>query len=272
MSGTPEWATPDIDFTTPSVARVYDYYLGGSHNFESDRAFAAHVLSAMPELSSVVRDNRGFLQRVVRELSAQGIDQFVDLGSGIPTVGNVHEVAQQLDPDATIVYVDHDPVAVAHSRAILDGGTGATVVAGDIRDPQNVLAEVVGTGLVDLSRPVAVLLISVLHFIQDSEDPAGLVAEYAKAVVPGSYVALSHARANGRAALQGAQDTYARDDSPGALRPRTTEEVERLFEGLTLLDPGVVVIPRWRPEPGDEAAAAATPDDYAGLAGLGRRD
>lgn len=271
MTGAPGWAAPGIDHTRPSVARVYDYYLGGSHNFESDREFGRQVLAAMPNLPGILRDNRAFLRRVVRHLIGEGIEQFVDLGSGIPTEGNVHEVAQQANPGARIVYVDHDPVAVTHSQAILRGNRGATIVHADIRDPRAVLDAAVGTGLIDLDRPAAVLMIALLHFVQDHDDPAGIVAGYTAALAPGSYLAISHGRADGEAGLRDAAKVYDGDSSPNQMRLRTAEEVTRLFGDLALVPPGVVLMPRWKPEPGDEAHADVG-DDYPGLAGLGRRD
>src|SRR6478752_5474670 len=160
----PHWVPPEVDTTRPSVARVYDFYLGGSHNFESDRAFGRAVLDQFPELVQTARDNRAFLRRVVARLVAVGVDQFLDLGSGIPTAGSVHEIALAADPAARIVYVDHDPVAVLHSREIVRSIPGVTVLSGDLCEPQDVLRDAVTRGGLDLRRPVAVLLVSVLHF------------------------------------------------------------------------------------------------------------
>ena len=182
----PGWAPEEVDPSKPSVARVYDYYLGGSHNFESDRAFGRQALSHFPGLRQVLLGQPGiFLRRVVLFLAAQGMDQFLDLGSGIPTVGNVHEVAQAVNPQARVVYVDHDPVAVAHSRALLRGNDRAIAIAGDIREPRQVLKDAVNTGLLDLRRPVAVLFIAVLHFIDDAERPAELIGQYMDATAAG---------------------------------------------------------------------------------------
>jgi hypothetical protein len=269
----PSWAPTDLDFAQPSVARVYDFYLGGSHNFESDRAFGEQVLRAMPHLPAILLDNRAFLRRVVRYLCTEGIDQFLDLGSGIPTVGNVHEVAQAVNPDARVVYVDHDPVAVAHSQSILSGNARAAAIAGDLRTPRQVLDDAVLTGLLDLDRPVAVLMVAVLHFIQDDDRPVELVAEYMAAVPPGSHLAISHARQDGQAALRKAGRVYEGSDSPNPMRLRSGPEVEALFGALTMTPPGVVLMPRWRPERGDDDAAEPdVDDDYPGYAGLGRRE
>lgn len=266
----PSWAPVEVDPGRPSVARVYDYYLGGSHNFESDRVFGQQALKAFPGLPVILRDNRAFLRRAVLHLSALGVDQFLDLGSGIPTVGNVHEVAQAVNPRARIVYVDHDPVAVMHSRALLAGNARAAAIAGDIREPGRVLRDAVATGLLDLGRPIAVLLVAVLHFVDDRDRPAELVAEYMAAT--GRYLALSHARRDGEPALVDAARVYDQTRSPNPMRLRSRSEIEALFGDLTVLDPGVVLLPRWRPELTDDDDSPQVDADYPGLAGVGRRD
>jgi hypothetical protein len=268
----PGWAPAEVDPTKPSVARVYDYYLGGSHNFESDRAFGEQALAHFPGLRQVLRDNRVFLRRVVLHLIAEGIDQFLDLGSGIPTVGNVHEVAQEANPQARVVYVDHDLVAVAHSLALLRGNDRATAIAGDIRKPRAVLADAVATGLLDLDRPVAVLFIAVLHFMDDADRPASLVEEYMNATAPGSYLAVSHAMRVDQPGVLNAAKVYDQARSPNAIRFRSRGEIEALFGDLTVVDPGVVLVPLWRPELTDDAVVAEPDADYPGLVGLGRRD
>ena len=255
--------------TRPSVARVYDYYLGGSHNFASDRAFAREVLRVYPELTSISRDNRDFMRRAVLYLCAQGIDQFLDLGSGIPTAGNVHEVARTANRLARVVYVDHDPVAVTHSRELLSGVDGVVVIGADLRDSGSVIRDAVGVGGLDLTRPVAVLLVSVLHFIGDEQRPIELVAQYMNAMARGSYVALSHARSDGQRDAAATEQVYNR--SPNPMRFRSTAEIRALFGDLTVIDPGVVHLPRWRPEPGEDIEPDVD-EDYPGLAGVGRRD
>jgi hypothetical protein len=257
----------------PSVARVYDYYLGGSHNFESDRAFGDRVLQVMPDLPTVLRDNRDFLRRVVRHLCALGVDQFLDLGSGIPTVGNVHEVASVALPGAHVVYVDHDPVAVAHSRALLAGDEDATVILADVRDPASLLAAAARTGLLDINRPVGVLMIALLHFVHDEDEPARIIADLMGALAPGSYLAVTHARADGEQGMRDAASLYEEDRSPNPMRLRSQDEVRALFGRLTLVEPGVELLPRWRPDPVDDRAGGSeVPDDYPGFAALGRRD
>src|SRR4051812_3645423 len=167
----PAWAPRSIDITVPSVSRMYDYYLGGSHNFEVDREAARRAMEFMPGLPKVMQANRAFLRRAVRFAVGEGVTQFLDIGSGIPTFGNVHEVAQAAAPGARVVYVDHDPVAVAHSEAVLEGDEGAGVVAGDLRKPRDILASSEVGRLIDLNRPVALLLVAVLHFVEDADDP-----------------------------------------------------------------------------------------------------
>src|SRR5947208_805756 len=179
-SGVPD----DIDVTRPSAARVYDYFLGGAHNFEVDRQLAAQIASLTPNLAQTMRANRSFLRRAVRYLVAQGIEQFLDLGSGIPTTGNVHEVAQAANLRARVVYVDNEPVAVAHSRHLLATNPYATIVDADLRRPSVVMRHHETRRLLDFSRPVAVLMVSVLHFVTDEEDPAGIVAAYRDALAP----------------------------------------------------------------------------------------
>jgi hypothetical protein len=266
----PSWAPTEVDLTVPSVARVYDYYLGGSHNFESDRVFGDRAMAAMPGLRQMIRDNRDFLRRVVRHLCADGVDQFLDLGSGIPTVGNVHEVAQEARPGARVVYVDHDPVAVAHGRSLLAGEDAAAAVLGDVRDPAAVLRSALATGLLDPDRPLGVLMIALLHFVFDDDRPNEIIAGYLDAFAPGSHLAITHGRADGPQDIKDAAKVYDRSRSPARLR--TAAEVRGLFDGLTLVDPGVVVIPKWRPDPVDDRGGPVEDDDdYPAFAALGRR-
>lgn len=246
----PSWAPAEVDLGRPSVARVYDYYLGGSHNFESDRAFAEKALQAYPEMRNVSRENRALLRRIVRYLAGVGVDQFLDLGSGIPTEGNVHEVAQAANPGARIVYVDRDPVAVVHSRHLLAGNDRATAVLADVRDAPRVLDLATGAGL-DLDRP------------------AELTARYMGALAPGSHLAVSHGSRRGPSAFDALAQVYGDDDSPNEVRLRTPEEILAIFGGLELVEPGLVPSPRWRPDPSDVEAAAAG-DDHPVHAGVGR--
>jgi O-methyltransferase involved in polyketide biosynthesis len=261
----PRWAPDGLDLDRPSVARVYDYYLGGSHNFAVDRQFAQQVMAAMPNVPQLARENRAFLRRVVRHLCAEGVDQFVDLGSGIPTVGNVHEVAQQINPEARVVYVDWDPVAVAHGRAILAGNDRTAVCGADLRDPEAVFGDPRVRELIDPARRTAVLLIAVLHFVPDEQKPAQLIARIAGLLAPCSYLAITHASPdNAQSELGRAASLYQQTVSPVTMRSQ--EEITDLFSGLDLLEPGVVHPPRWRPDD------AVGPDEhtYPAFAGVAR--
>ncbi|EXG80215.1 SAM-dependent methyltransferase [Cryptosporangium arvum] len=256
----------DVEPERPSAARVYDYYLGGSHNFAVDRAMAEQAIRILPELPGNMRANRAFLRRAVRYLIAQGVRQFLDLGSGIPTVGNVHEVALGEAPDCRVVYVDNDPVAVAHSQSILEDVRAATIVQADVTDPGAVLAE--ARRHLDFERPVGVLMVALLHFVPDSAAPASVIARYRDAVAPGSFLAISHGTADQQGDRGPAMEAlYSRSANPLVSRDRAT--VESFFEGYELVDPGVVFVPLWRPEPG-ALPAATPPERTATYAGVGR--
>ncbi|GAA3756637.1 SAM-dependent methyltransferase [Streptomyces tremellae] len=266
----PAWAPHDIDISVPSVSRIYDYYLGGSHNFEVDREAARRAMEFMPGLPAIMKANRAFMRRAVKYALAQGVGQFLDVGSGIPTYGNVHDVAQGSAPGTRVVYVDRDPVAVSHSRAVLDGVPGAAATTGDLKAPAELLADPVVTGLLDLTRPVALLLVAVLHFIEDADEPLRAVAALRDALAPGSLLILSHASYEGvpvpRERTQAAVDVYRDIRSPIVLRSR--EEVARFLEGFETVDPGLVPMSRWRPE-----IPPAQADPYASSAfvGVGRK-
>ncbi|MER8032492.1 SAM-dependent methyltransferase [Streptomyces bauhiniae] len=265
----PAWAPRSIDISVPSVSRMYDYYLGGSHNFEVDREAARKAMEFLPGLPKIMQANRAFLRRAVRFAAEQGIDQYLDVGSGIPTFGNVHEIAQAARPGARVVYVDHDPVAVAHSQAVLAGNEDAGVVAADLRKPREILTSPEVARLIDLERPVALLLVAVLHFIEDADDPHRAVAELRAALAPGSLLILTHASFEGiplpEERAEGAVDVYRDIRSPLVMRSR--DEIARFFDGFELLDPGLVHLPDWRPE-----SAREDEDDFAfsGFAGVGR--
>ncbi|HEU4425608.1 MAG TPA: SAM-dependent methyltransferase [Pilimelia sp.] len=263
----PQWAPQTIDIERPSVARMYDYYLGGSHNFAVDRAAAQQMIAAVPEAPLMAQANRAFLRRAVRFLTDAGIRQFLDIGSGIPTVGNVHEIAQRATPDARVVYVDIDPVAVAHSREILADNHLATAIQEDLRRPREILDHPEVRKLIDFSEPVAVMIVAVLHFVPDSDDPASVITTIRDALVPGSFLTLSQASDEGRPREQrdDAEEIYRRTDNPLAVRNRA--ELTRLFDGFTLIEPGVVWVPQWRPDPLDSVHDA---DRAAFVGGMGR--
>ncbi|PZM89333.1 MAG: hypothetical protein DIU79_15550 [Actinobacteria bacterium] len=252
----PDWAPEGIDIERPSAARMYDYYLGGSHNFAADRAAAQAMIAAVPDAPLMAQANRAFLRRAVQFLVDAGIRQFLDIGSGIPTVGNVHEIAQGAAPESRVVYVDIDPIAVAHSRAILAGNDRATVVQADLRDPERILTAPEVRALLDFDQPIAVMLVAVLHFIADSDDPAGIIATIRKSLAPGSYLVLSQASYDGRSEeeRQQAEQVYQRTDSP--LYARSRAELARFFDGFELVEPGLVWVPQWRPDSPDDAADA----------------
>ncbi|WP_324194146.1 SAM-dependent methyltransferase [Nocardia blacklockiae] len=248
MERTPDWSPDDIDPAVPSSARMYDYVLGGFNNFEVDRKLADWVSQTMPEVAQGARDNRAFLRRVVTFLVREaGIRQFLDLGSGIPTAGNVHEIAQRLDPDTRVAYVDIDPVAVTVSQRLLAGDPHATAVRGDLTDIAPILADPEVRGLLDFSRPVAVLLVSVLHFVPESARPADIIAELRKTLAPGSSLAISHFTHEGREEYAKRIVAMSRQ-TPTTTTPRTREQIEELFAGFTLVEPGLVDAVEWRPE------------------------
>lgn len=260
----PDWVPAEVDIDRPSAARMYDFYLGGCHNFEVDRRAAAVVAEGIPRVAEGARINRAFLRRVVRFLARHGIRQYLDIGSGIPTAGNVHEIAQRADPSARVVYVDNDPIAVTHSQAMLAGVPGATAILADLRRPEEILTDPAVREGLDLSQPVAVLLLAVLHFIEESDDPARIIHTLREAMAPGSYLAISHGTADGlpKEASAGTQ-AYRQTANPLTLRSRA--EIIDLFDGFTLVEPGVVWLPDWRPE-------EPAPPLPAMLGGVGRLD
>ncbi|MFD7630944.1 SAM-dependent methyltransferase [Streptomyces sp. NPDC059851] len=272
----PAWAPPGIDISVPSVSRIYDYYLGGSHNFEVDRRAARRAMEFTPGLPKIMQANRAFMRRAVRYAVDQGVTQFLDIGSGIPTFGNVHEVAQEASPGARVVYVDHDPVAVAHSNAVLADNDRAGVVPADLRKPQDILGSSEVARLLDLERPVALLLVAVLHFLEDADDPYAAVAELRDALPSGSLLVLTHASYEGlplpEDTASGMVDVYRDIRSPLAMRSR--EQVLRFFDGFELVDPGLVSMPNWQPDGLAAPQDGEMPEDpyaFAGFGGVGRK-
>lgn len=263
------WVPEGIDVDRPSAARVYDFYLGGSHNFAVDREMARRAVQMWPDLPVIMRANRAFLRRAVHYLLGQGVTQFVDLGSGIPTVGNVHEIAQAGAAQARVVYVDIDPVAVAHSRAILARDARTAVVLGDLCDVDAVWREAARTELIDPGRPVGVLMVAVLHFVPDCADPRSVIERYRAAMAPGSFLVMSHATFEGQPDQAGPHVALYRQ-TPTPMTMRSHAEVCALLDGFELVAPGVVHLPQWRPRPGE--GPVADPQRFAGLAAVGRRD
>jgi len=243
------WAPKDVDVTLPSAARVYDYLLGGAHNFAADRALAEQVIQVLPTARQVAIANRSFLRRAVRHLVGRGITQFLDLGSGSPTYGNVHEIAQEADPACRVLYVDYDEVAVAHSEMLLADNPTATILDADLTDPAAVLDAPITREFLDFSRPIGLLMIAVLIYVPDSQDPAGIVAAYRDALPAGSYFALSHLTADHQPeAMAGV--VAAMKNSQDPLYIRSYDETLPLFAGFDLVDPGLVEASAWHPDAG----------------------
>jgi S-adenosyl methyltransferase len=243
-----------VDPTTPNVARMYDYFLGGKDNFAADREAAERIMRIMPHAPGWVRSNRGFLVRAVRSLAEAGIDQFIDVGTGLPTQDSVHQVAGRVRAGAHVVYVDVDPVVVSHGRALLAADDLSTVIQADLRTPERILEHPETRALIDFGRPVAVLLVAVLQFIDDDDEARQVVARLCAGLAPGSHVVISHITADDLApdvASEGRR-IYS-TTSLGSITPRTPAQVRTLFDGLELLDPGLVGVDQWRagrPAPG----------------------
>ena len=248
----PEWVPDGVDITTPNAARVYDYALGGFHNFQVDREFAIEAEKAWPGLTRLAHANRAYLGRAVQYLADAGVRQFLDVGSGIPTLGNVHEVAQATVADAKVVYVDIDPVAVAHSRHILADNPAATAINGDLRKPQAILEHPEVQELLDFSQPVALLLMAVLHFVPDADDPGVVIRAFDEATVAGSYIAVSHGLRSEQKADSQDQVTNLYRRTPTSVTLRPAEAVAALLRGWEPVPPGLVPITEWHPEDGDE--------------------
>lgn len=263
-------APNDGPSAVPSVARMYDYFLGGHHNFPADRAAAEQVIAIHPDFPQIMQANRAFLRRAVRFLLAQGITQFLDLGSGIPTVGNVHEVAQQTNPGAHVVYVDSDPVAVTHSAALLTENPHATIIQADARQPEQILSHAEARRLLDFSQPIGLLLVAFLHFVTDDAEVIGLVRGLHDTVAPGSYIAISHATSEfiSRDLAEQGVEVYRRSSNP--VKPRARVEIARFFEGFELVEPGLVATPLWRPE-GPDDVFLDEPQRSVAVAGVGRK-
>ncbi|WP_410586651.1 SAM-dependent methyltransferase [Amycolatopsis sp. lyj-23] len=248
-----EWVPPGIDTTKPSSSRTYDYLLGGAHNFQADRDAAEQAEKIMPGIRDVARLNRAFLGRVVRTLMGSGVRQFLDIGSGIPTVGNVHQVAEEIDPRCRVVYVDRDPIAVAHSRMLLGASEHATIVHADFADPDAITGDPQVRGLLDSGEPIGLLMVAMLHWIPPESDPHGLLAQYRDRVPTGSYLAISHLvsdRDSDR--INSAVGTFNRARGHDQATTRTYGEVATMFGDFELIEPGLVGCALWRPGgPGD---------------------
>ncbi len=261
----PDHVPPEIYTTQPSVARVYDAILGGKDNFAVDRAVAAEAVATMGDRGNGARLNRAALGRAVRYMALQGVDQFLDLGSGLPTVQNTHQIAQTINPAARVVYVDNDPSVFLHGKALLADDASTTVVLADIRTPDALLSSPDVCGLLDFGKPLGLILNAVIHHVLDEEDPHGIVSRYKEALAPGSYVQLTHfcdespeARANA--------DVLRRSLGRGQVRSR--EEIARFFDGLELVQPGLVFLASWQP---DTLPNELEPGSTLMLCGVGRK-
>jgi S-adenosyl methyltransferase len=265
----PSWAPQNIDLERPNAARIYDYLLGGACNFEHDRQFAEKFLELIPNAELAARQNRAFLRRAVRFCVNAGIRQFLDIGSGIPTVGNVHEIAQEMAPDCRVLYVDNEPVAVAHSELILEGNDNTAILQADLCDPDTILNSESAKRLLDFTEPVALLMVSVLPFIPDEAGPRTAIARYLDVMASGSYFVLSHGTAEGMEddAAQASHREYQRTTTPGIGRSR--QEIIGLMSGTELVEPGLVWTPQWRPDsPGE---VGDHPEHSLVLAAVGRK-
>ncbi|MEV4293195.1 SAM-dependent methyltransferase [Microbispora rosea] len=272
MPGFPPVEPVGFDPSVPNEARVYDYWLGGKDNFAADREAAEAALLIAPELPLMCREGRKFLRRTVRFLAAAGIRQFIDIGCGLPTQGNVHEIARECAPDARVVYVDNDPVVVNHGQALVEENERVVVIHGDVRDPDAILTHPRLRELVDLDEPVGVLLVSVLEAINDDDLTMAITARLREAIAPGSHMVISHAisdlrpEVTDKLALLFAGEWAVKDD--GRLRLPTRAEILPLFGDLEMVEPGLVQVPEWRPEPGE---LRPRKDTVWSVGGVGRK-
>lgn len=235
----------NIDTSRPHPARIYDYLLGGKDNYEVDQEAGDRLAAAAPEARIGVRANRAFLQRAVRYVVGSGVRQILDIGTGLPTSPNVHEVAQQVAPDVRVAYVDNDPIVAAHGNALLSRSGTTRIVLGDLRDPRTVLDHPDVRQLIDFEQPVALLLVAILHFLAEADRPAEIVATLRDALPAGSFLVLSHATGD-FADRSDAQAVYT--NATASLNLRTRAQVERFFDGFELVEPGLAQVPFWRPD------------------------
>jgi hypothetical protein len=264
-----EWAPPGIDISKASIARVYDYLLGGKDNFAVDRQAGEMAVRITPDGPAAGRANRAFLRRVVHHLVAEaGIHQFLDIGSGLPTQGNVHEIAHQVDREARVVYVDSDPMVLAHGRALLADAHTTKVVQADLRAPDAILGHPDVQDSIDFNQPVGLLLLAILHHLNDDEDPAGIAAHLRDALPSGSYVAISHFHNPGdrhpEAARKATEVERVFNQTMGTGRWRGYDEILGYFGDLELLEPGLVPLPEWRPDSSESSQQSYTYHTFIG--------
>ncbi|MGW4249228.1 SAM-dependent methyltransferase [Nocardia sp. NPDC004722] len=263
----------EIDTTVPHEARVYDYWLGGKDNYPADRALGDTIAEHVPTIKTMAQANRAFLARAVRYLVAEtGTTQFLDIGTGIPTAGNTHEVAQQLAPAARIAYVDKDPIVLAHARALMDSAPeGRTrFIHADLHDPRSILDHPAVAETLDLSQPVAIMLVAIMMYFRDSDNPREIIHTLLDRVAPGSYLVITHPTADFNPdAMAGV--VAAAETSGIAFHPRGKSETAALFDGTTLVDPGIVPVAAWRPHLTDRPTAVDDADSAWYWAGIGRK-
>ncbi|MCF6469883.1 SAM-dependent methyltransferase [Nonomuraea sp. MG754425] len=266
-----ERAPAGVDPNVPSVARMYDFLLGGKDHFRSDREAAARIIQLSPNAREIAQANRAFLGRAVRVAAEDGIDQFLDLGTGLPTQENVHQVAARVSPGARVVYVDHDPIVLVHARALLAETSDTVVVAGDMRDPKAILGHPDVTGHLDFDRPLAVLMVAVLHFIPDDDQAQVIVRTIRESLPSGSHLIISHVTVGelDSAVVGEGRDVYRRT-SAGNVTPRTREQITGFFEGLEMLEPGLVSSNAWRPDAAPLDPALSGPSGAEILCGVAR--
>jgi hypothetical protein len=268
-AGESGWVPPGVDTRRANIARVYDYLLGGSHNFLADQDVGRALAAVEPAVRAIARANRAFLGRAVRFVSDAGIRQFLDIGSGIPTGDNVHEVAQRADRGSRVVYADIDPVAIAHSRTILAGRQNAAIIKADLREPEKILHHADTRRLIDFGRPAGLLLVSVLHYIADADNPRGIMATLRDALAPGSYLVLCHGTAEGQPTVVKAVGKVFNRNVATQSHVRSRAEIMRLFGDFELVDPGLVHLPLWRPD--SPADVPSDPSTFWCLAGVARK-
>jgi hypothetical protein len=259
-------AAIQIDTSKPHPARMYDAYLGGKDNYAVDREAVYRVLRAVPEVVAIARANRAFLRRAVRFLAAEkGIRQFLDIGTGIPATGNVHEIAAQAADGTRVVYVDNDPIVYVHANALLTRTGTAEAVLADLRDPEDILAQPKVRDLLSTGQPTALLLVAILHFITDADDPSGIVATLRDALPPGSFLALSHGTADFHPAEVAREAVAAYETATAPLVLRDHAQVSAFFDGFSLVDPGLVQAPLWRPHTPPRPKSLRKLGIYAGV-------
>ena len=248
---------PDI----PTPARIYDYLLGGKDNYPADRAVAESMIAQLPNVQLAVQWNRAFLRRVVRYLvNEAGVKQIVDIGAGLPSSGNTHEIALAADPAVRVVYVDHDPVVLAHARSMLHNVPNTTIIEQDLLAPHEILADPALRELIDFSQPTAFLFLSILHFVSDEADPAGLIGQLLDPFPAGSHVAISHATPDTVPEVSDVERVF--DEATEQAHVRSRSEVSKLVAGMHLVEPGLTWPPEWRPDPGEVVPPNAAESYY----------